>query len=184
MAARGMLGPSFDDENNYPMMIEKPQPGISVSDVARLAQAGVTVNLKEIADYVRPDVQEQPLFDASMLLKPLVDRLIRFKGMQNHMPFPPNRINDFFFSAWCGRGKVFVFVCPQAVDCTPCILEDEIELYPSDALMAKIHLLNESHSKIVHVGEGVAVENSASQQSPAQTMRQVAAHINQGRVIR
>jgi hypothetical protein len=41
--------------------------------------------------------------------------------------------------------KVYVFVAPE--DNPPLILEDDLHLYPSDALMAKLHLLNKVHKE-------------------------------------
>jgi hypothetical protein len=41
--------------------------------------------------------------------------------------------------------KVYVFVAPN--NQPPLILEDDLHLYPSDALMAKLHLMEKLHKE-------------------------------------
>lgn len=108
---------------------------LTVSEVERLAKAGVKVEFKDIAAQVRPDIPESPhLFD-NRLVKPLVERRAasRCNSQDNFISFP--------FNAYVTRygDKFYIFLSTGCHE--PCILQDEAHLYPSDALMASIHLL-------------------------------------------
>lgn len=123
-------------------------PGITVDELAKLATAGVKIELtNEIAQYVRPNPPpEGVIFDATPLTKPLLQRWKRYqdivdKGQTFMQRYP------FFLSAWSNGQTVYVFVCPLLHKASPLILTDEALLYPSDALMSKLHLLCETHPK-------------------------------------
>ena len=114
---------------------------LSVSDVERLAKAGVKMDWETMRDQVRPDPvpDKTGMFDCSALLRPLVARLRQqamIRGSKDR--FLLSGIDPFtapyFMSAVAHGEKVYVFVATD--DNPPIILEDDLHLYPSDALMA------------------------------------------------
>lgn len=121
---------------NYPPPWPSPVKAmLTVSDVARLAQAGVKVNFSDISDMVRPDDTKS--------LTPLVDAFWQRWHRANPgspMSLPPER--PWAIAAAPYNDVVYVFVAP--FNGVPFILEDEKTLYPSDALIAKLHLWGNS----------------------------------------
>lgn len=114
---------------------------LSVTDVEKLAKAGVQMSWKDIEGRVKPnEPQTFYHFDCTHLTDPLVERYRR--ATENlGAPVPPGLLSlPFFLSAWEDRaaGKVHVFVAGIG---EPVILEDEAMLYPSDTLMGKLHML-------------------------------------------
>lgn len=121
-----------------------PHNQLSVSDVERLAKAGVHVDFKDIAEQVTPD---------AMSMQPTPPEAAHW----------PTNLTDSFWQRWRRArpvsrehfgmeasfgvyaseygDKVYVFVQPLA--CPPFIIEDTKGLYPSDALMAAL-MLHES----------------------------------------
>lgn len=131
----------------YPPSLNSPgQPApcaiLSVTDVVRLATAGVKMEWEAVRDQVRPDPvpDKTGMFDCSAVLRPLVSRLTQNFDLQNDMLTGPLQV-PFFLSAVVHGDKVYVFVA--STDQPPIILEDDRHLYPSDALMAKLHLMNQ-----------------------------------------
>ena len=123
---------------------------LSVSDVERLAKAGVKMEWSEIKNQVRPDLKPSPaeasMFDCSKLLRPLVARLKQAydNASRNSIAVPfEDSLGPDFLSAAAHGDKVYVFVASRHGP--PIILEDESHLYPSDALMAKLHLMDKFH---------------------------------------
>ncbi len=124
---------------------------LSVSDVERLAKAGVAMKWEEIRHQVRPDLvpDKTGMFDCSQLLRPLVARLRlahlnRARDNIAHA-FSADGTMPYFLSAVSHGDKVYVFVAPN--DKPPVILEDDANLYPSDALMAKLFLMDKFHKE-------------------------------------
>lgn len=116
-----------------------PAVMLSVSDIERMAKAGVVIAYKDIAGHVVPDQQpERPrtLEDAFW------ERWRRANIPTAHIygMWPPYRI-----STHPHGDKVTVFVQPH--DKAPFTLEDESCLYPSDALMAKLALWEKTGGK-------------------------------------
>lgn len=123
--------------------VEKYRTGatLSVSDIVKLATAGIAITFDDIAYCVRPDDQFTP-----------------------NRPYevPPIRtLEDAFWDRWnrsnradereLNQGKmylrvaaheygktVYLFVMPVGAE--PFILEDTSQLFPSDALMAALYL--------------------------------------------
>ena len=145
---------------------------LTVSDVERLAKAGVQMNFADIAKQIEPDGYSAPVpmpqpyswYDrqhdrATPMLRPLFDRLQRAGIM------PKEDRNDFygigatldrldrhtkqdgsllpFFSAAATKETVYVFFAPPGEK--PMILEDDILMFPSDALVAKFLLWKHEH---------------------------------------
>lgn len=121
--------------------------GLSVSDVERLAKAGVAIKFEDIWKQVHPDVETRQLFDNS-LAKPLIERWAA--PHQNDI----NRRLIFPFRAYVERygDKFYVFIATQ--NGPPVVIEDAAHLYPSDALMASIHFLLEVQPKGDINGQG------------------------------
>jgi hypothetical protein len=122
---------------------------LSVSDVERLAKAGVKMEWAEMRHQVRPDPvpDKTGMFDCTPLLRPLVARIRQqaiSQSTKDHFlsPEPDVRMIQAasFMSAVAHGEKVYVFVAHD--NQPPVILEDDIHLYPSDALMAKLHLMD------------------------------------------
>lgn len=137
--AQGAQGMGAQSYHGQPVRAPLPNPWpspvkqmLTVSDVARLAQAGVKINFAEIADMVRPDDTKSttPLVDAFW------QRWHR-ANPGNPMMLPPER--PWAIAAAPCNDKVYVFVAPFHGG-VPFILEDEKILFPSDTLMAKLHL--------------------------------------------
>lgn len=131
------LPPDYD-----PPSFITPRNLLSVSDVERLAKAGVAIKFEEIRHQIQPDALTPPpmAYDAPRTLEEaLWDRWKRAHRPSDHSfgAMIPYKIN-----ASEHGGKVYVFVSPG--DCPPFILEDEALLYPSDALMAKLALYEKS----------------------------------------
>lgn len=113
---------------------------LSVSDLVRLATAGVKVDLSDHnlvvnRDEDLPHVMAQNVFPAS-LVDAFWDRWHRAHVNTNN--FPAGRLIPYAIYAHEFAETVYVMVCP--VKQPPFIIEDHARLYPSDALMAKLAL--------------------------------------------
>lgn len=115
---------------------------LTVSDIERLAKAGVTMSFDDICHQIMPDppeVSQQDVFShPCSLVESFWQRWRRANPSNPHsMVFvsPPYVIA----SATEYGDKVYVCVAPT--DREPFILEDDKHLYPSDSLMAKLHLM-------------------------------------------
>ena len=151
MAYNNSQHPTHIQDASWPLVTTGPTVGITVAELVALAAAGVTINLSEIAQHVRPNPPaEKILFDATPLLKPLMLRWRQYTEIKYGSQIENFEVRKypFFLSAWSNTDKVFVFVCPLTVSCEPTILTDEALMYPSDALMGKLQLLLETHQKV------------------------------------
>lgn len=140
--------------NHYPHgivqhggMNSPPMAVLTVSDVERLAKAGVKMDYAEVKHCVVPDpppAREPTWSIHTELAALLVQRWNRLNTMDRDGFEVP-----FLLSAVRYEDKVHVFVAPNRgqYKAAPVILEDDEKLYPSDALMAKIHLLLETQPK-------------------------------------
>lgn len=132
---------------------EQALPGITVEELTQLANAGVKIDLKDVAQYVRPSPKPAVIFDATRLTKPLLQRWKQFQEIKHGTNHYFDHKYPFFLSAWANGDTVYVFVCPENLKCEPMILTDAALTYPSDTLMAKIHLMMETQPNL-----GVQVE--------------------------
>lgn len=126
-----------------PSAIHYQPPGniLSVSDVERLAKAGVAIKFEDIRHQVTADVMMAPAMNYDERPRSLEDsfwdrwKRAHTRQMREHIGV----ITPYGIHATEYDGKIYVTVSPQ--DQAPFILEDEAVLYPSDALMAKLALL-------------------------------------------
>lgn len=120
---------------------EPPACLLSVSDVERLAKAGVTIKFTEIKNQIKPDDQmvPQPMFPPPRTLEEAFWDRWKRAHLQRDYSFD---VRPYNINASEHGGKVYVFVSPG--DQPPFILDDDAVLYPSDALMAKLALYEKS----------------------------------------
>lgn len=132
-----------------------PRHVMTVTEVERLAKAGVQINFADVASQIRPDTPKQVYCDSSEFIEPLVRRWERTDENNRRHRFGPPTF-PFHVSVFTNGEKMFVFVATFTVKCDPVILEDDPRLYPSDNLITKLHLLIESHPKRYEGGEATA----------------------------
>lgn len=119
---------------------QRPITMLTVSDVERLAKAGVKIEFEAIRDQIRPDDPTPPRYDAPRTLEDAFWE--RWKRANIRDDVNMGRMFPYKINASQHGDKVYVFVAP--LDQPPFILEDVSVLYPSDALMAKLALLEKS----------------------------------------
>ena len=122
---------------------------LSVSDVVKLAMAGVKIDLNDIKGAIDRDENlpsSYPLKEPNVFPKTLEeafwDRWHRAHTRRNEFEYGlsiPYEVHAHEFAE-----TVYVMVCP--VKQAPFIIEDHHLLYPSDALMAKLAIY-ESNTK-------------------------------------
>jgi hypothetical protein len=117
--------------------------GLSVSEIVELAKAGVAVELAgkvEINRLVPPsaDVFGPPSRDISQGIRERYLQSQRAKHTRNHFfDAPIELVPDL--CAFQHDGKVYVFA--YSGNSPPEIIVDDAAIYPSDALLARIHLM-------------------------------------------
>lgn len=113
---------------------------LSVSDVERLAKAGVKIEIREVL--VQPDCTEVPApsYPPPSSLNDSFWQRWQRANPPNPMTFGMTRPWDIYATEY--GDKVYVYVAPP--DGEPFILEDSRNLFPSDALMAALHLREKS----------------------------------------
>lgn len=129
--------PYNDGHSDAPWANAPPMVMLTVSDVERLAKAGVKIEFEQIKSQVRPDPPSEDR-DKWMRL-PLVEAFWerwRRANPPNHQTF--NEVGPWGIYASVFDDTVYVFVSPT--DGPPFIIEDQKHLYPSDSLMAALHL--------------------------------------------
>lgn len=165
--AGNLRGPIAEGPWNPHMIQEtgRPMYALPVSDIIKLAAAGVKIEFKDIANQIMPDpVQPQTAepsdglrdYHNRLLVRPIVDRwrmANQKRDMEGHA-FP------FLLSAQQYKEKVYVFV--GTGNSEPCILTDEAHLYPSDALMAKLHLLQQTETKTAGYNSDPAIKTGTA----------------------
>lgn len=126
----------------------QPIHALTIKDIERLAAAGVKMEFESIKHIVRPDPVPPPLLSNRYLtpvhiVEPIVKRYIRMLATKN-----PDRDVEgvgapFFISGHEKNGTVFIFFSPTSSgpNDKPVILEDDATVFPSDKLMASIHML-------------------------------------------
>ncbi|HEV2662792.1 MAG TPA: hypothetical protein VGU68_19455 [Ktedonobacteraceae bacterium] len=131
---------------------QPPRPRVSVSDVERLAKAGVTIPWEAVREQVCRDED----FPAPMQGKPreLEDTFWDRYNIAHHLA---REFHTRYFRIACHQhgDKMAVVVMPwQHNEASfnnsgepPFIIEDEACLYPSDALMAKVALWERNRGK-------------------------------------
>lgn len=127
--------------NAQSLLASSLRPRVTVSDIERLAKAGVKMDWTEVRDQVIPDPPRMAP-ETDMMPRPLADliwdryRRTLNNTRQNLMTAP------FQLFAAEHEEKVYVFVAPYGEQ--PLIIEDERIIFPSDALIAKLALLEKT----------------------------------------
>lgn len=125
---------------------------LSVSEIERLAKAGVTVALCEIVPhsdpYIPPPPEPHNGRDLGME-QAIWERYVRSKraglGGRIDEPAVHGMMQPFKLLASQHGDKVWVSVHPMDAAYEPFMLEDIAVIFPSDALMAKIALWEKEH---------------------------------------
>lgn len=139
------------------MLMEAPRHALTVSDVERLAKAGVAINISDIAQQLVPDPTPSHVFDTAAV-STLVKRLATISAFNDNF----NQFMDgsgfllrkyVSLAASLHGDKVYVFVHLRGIE--PLIIEDAKHLYPSDALIAKLTLLSQT-AETANVGSASA----------------------------
>lgn len=118
---------------------------LSVTDVERLAKAGIAITWNDISHSVLPDYMMQPPPTPTSYEQALTDPIReRWRRANQHKAgrFDVNPTASVHLSAVEYGEDIYVFVATGRGE--PQILTDKSCLYPSDALMAQIHLLVEA----------------------------------------
>lgn len=113
---------------------------LSISDVERLAKAGVQITFSDIAAQIAPDgppPQQSSRFEEPIMAEAIWDRWMRSK--RAHEPFyDGGHMRPWQLFASQHGDTVHVFVAPRNGE--PFILTDAATIFPSDALMASLAL--------------------------------------------
>ena len=114
---------------------------LSVSDVVKLAAAGVKVDLTEIRNCIDRDenLPSATPGRADVFPATLVDAFWE-RWRRAHSAQPCQHFYESPYAVYAHEyaGTVYVMVCPHNQQ--PFVVEDHGPLYPSDALMAKLAL--------------------------------------------
>ena len=120
-----------------------PRAVLSVTDVERLAKAGVKIDFEQIAAQVSPDLPEKTRENYyNELTRFFWERWLRANSDEHSFNLRPY---DIF--AQRHNETVYVMVTPPPASDKPFIIEDAATLYPSDALMAQLALWQQSMGK-------------------------------------
>jgi hypothetical protein len=127
-----------------------PQGYLSVSEVERLAKAGVSISYDAIRERIYSDIPaEGPLNETERMIRAFQDR-----WSLAHAPHADCYNHSSIVALMPVRhgGKVYVMV--QMLGLPPVMLEDDAMMYPSDALIAKIILYKETQKNTEDFGSG------------------------------
>lgn len=120
---------------------------LSVSDVERLAKAGVVINFNDVKHDLVSDMPEMTLGATPAPPQSLLETAFWDRYRRNARATRPNdyhtefHIQPFSFSAHETEDVVHCCLC-DGKDFV--VIEDQKALYPSDALLAAIHLWGKS----------------------------------------
>lgn len=127
----------------------EPSGDLSIDDITKLAAAGIKIDWNDVRHRIKPNDKEPEPSDSlghhdKHLIRPLVQRWVntetatakrdygRYEGMVRAFPFEN-------LSAAVHGDKVYLFAHIEGTP--PVVLEDEKHIYPSDGLMARLHLM-------------------------------------------
>lgn len=123
-----------------------PRSLLHVTDVERLAKAGVKIDFEQIAAQVTPDpAEERPQYYYNDLTRFFWERWLRANSREDSSFNGHLRPYDIF--AQRHNDTIYVMVTPPPASDKPFIIEDAATLYPSDALMAQLALWQQSMGK-------------------------------------
>lgn len=140
-------------------------PRLTVDDIVKLAAAGIKMELAEVMQHLaspEPPQREPGWFNQNRLLQPLIERWRNGMRTNDANDYQMDRDIEgigfpFHLSAWCANELVYLFVGGPGL--TPCIIEDEQYMFPSDALMVKLHLLDNQRKPPQIQGRMVPVQS-------------------------
>jgi hypothetical protein len=126
---------------------------LCVSDIERLAKAGVKIDLGTVIPQVDPYGQfAPPAMTQPKMEDAIWDRWMQTKralqtgnGGYGYGDLELSQIRPFQLLATQHGDKVFVSVHPTHFKYEPFMLEDDAVIFPSDALLAKIALWEKDH---------------------------------------
>lgn len=144
-------------ESDYPKAVVYPhKQTLTVSDIERLAKAGVTMTFADVASQITSDVTPAPqteyLADAIWRRWDLANRRPNVFGGDSSGDYiytiqngNPGRVSPFELYAVSGPSddKVHIVVTPLATR-QPIMMTDPKTLFPSDALITSLVLLLET----------------------------------------
>lgn len=122
---------------NRPMPPPPHSTTLTVSDVERLAKAGIKVDLGIVYTVADVELPPPPPVWPSSLEDAFWQRWRRARPRDEYTLMRVE-VAPYLIHAHDYGAKVYIMVCPP--DTAPFIIEDESPLYPSDALMAKLAL--------------------------------------------
>lgn len=145
-----MIGQQIDGIDGIDGIISMyPNEKLTVSDIERLAKAGVTMTFADVAAQITRDPPATPkteyLADAIWKRWDVRSRDYAYLDVYSTDNGNPVRVDPFELYAVCGPNstKVHVFVTPSKTR-RPVVIEDERTLFPSDALLTSLVLLLET----------------------------------------
>jgi hypothetical protein len=139
----GMRGTYIPDPGAQSRPFETPPTYVNISDIERLAKAGVQISLSNIAPQQDPYPPEPHPYN-----KTLADRIwdrwhMARMGANPH--YRDGMAKPFQLLASQHNDKVWVSVHPTNFSYEPFQLQDDAAIFPSDTLMANIALWEKNH---------------------------------------
>lgn len=138
------MQPKMFSEDCYQNVALAAKPHLTVSQIERLAKAGVKVELSDVL--IVGEMPEYPKAMQHGSPEHLVDMIhqrwrMAMEAKNRAYADPQPFYAQPAIAAVRHEDKVHVFAVGEK--CPPQILVDEIAIFPSDALMAQLHLLME-----------------------------------------
>lgn len=129
--------------NSYEAVHEPPRQPLTVSDVVKLASAGVKVEFKDICHQITSDGPDHPPLQATApaMADAIWDRWHRTKRASlrgDQFGYHSDGIRPWELFAAQHKDTVHVFVAPRGDE--PFVLTDAATIFPSDTLMASLAL--------------------------------------------
>lgn len=117
-------------------------PLLTVDEIAKMANSGVKIDWADVAIQVRPNHKPQPQeIRANMPLVALGSLLTRrYLDAQNMTSYGDETCHFLPFQCAASILDATVYVMVHVSGKKPVLLEDNVALYPSDALMIKLNM--------------------------------------------
>ena len=131
-----------DHVNSQPQFMHQ----LPVSDIERLAKAGVVINIGNVVPVCDPTpvvVPETRIQSIQSLEDAIWDRWYRTKAVKGHRDFGYEL--PFKLLASQHGDKVWVSLHPANSNYEPFQIQDDAVIFPSDALMAQLALWEQHH---------------------------------------
>lgn len=166
------------DRNFLQQITAERRPVLTVSDIERLAKAGVTISL---SDLQRHEVVSDPVEPVDMMQEQKPTPLVDMIYARMNMAARARRGNQDVYGGFSEAArypemyatpygdKVFVLVATGYSE--PIIIQDDAQMFPSDALLAKLALLKDTEKMNGARNEQEGVRGTAGVASAPQTTR-------------